>query len=303
MAMQGISALMDFPHRVASAIRSAQESGALAPIVTESTVLADGGVDFSVRWVSSLTRKDEARRVATAPDFNPFLPYEPGLFVGELGPGHVALLNKFPVIANHALIVTRAFEAQLAPLNLADFSALAAAMASADWLAFYNGGELAGASQRHKHLQLAPLAADGSGRCPIEALLPATAPAGVATRLTALPFAHAFVALDASRFNQPGEAAAMMLDAWQAACAHAAVSCHAGQMAPYNLLLRRGWLLLVPRRAERWEGISINALGFAGSLFVKHRDDIERIRVAGPMRVLAAVAGSATRESPGRGLS
>ena len=69
------------------------------------------------------------------------------------------------------------------------------------------------------------------------------------------------------------------------------MSCNAGQMAPYNLLLRRGWLLLVPRRAERWEGISINALGFAGSLFVKHRDDIERIRPAGPMQLLAAVAG------------
>ena len=44
-------------------------------------------------------------------------------------------------------------------------------MAGLDGLAFYNSGEVAGASQRHKHLQLIqPLGPDGL-RAPMEALL------------------------------------------------------------------------------------------------------------------------------------
>jgi ATP adenylyltransferase len=45
-------------------------------------------------------------------------------------------------------------------------------------------------------------------------------------------------------------------------------------------------MLVVPRSAERVDGISVNALGYAGSLFVRdaaHRALIERL---GPMTVL-----------------
>ncbi len=44
--------------------------------------------------------------------------------------------------------------------------------------------------------------------------------------------------------------------------------------APWNLLVTRRWMLVVPRLCERFEGVAINALGFAGSLFV--RDDVQR---------------------------
>jgi ATP adenylyltransferase len=39
--------------------------------------------------------------------------------------------------------------------------------------------------------------------------------------------------------------------------------------ASYNLLVTRQWLLWVPRSQEFFEGISINALGFAGALLAK----------------------------------
>ena len=99
------------------------------------------------------------RRNRTAPPsivgrhFDPFLPYEPEMFVADISPTHVCLLNKFNVIDHHLLVVTRAFEEQDAAINAADFAALWACMAEVDGLAFYNAGKLAGASQRHKHLQ------------------------------------------------------------------------------------------------------------------------------------------------------
>jgi ATP adenylyltransferase len=61
------------------------------------------------------------------------------------------------------------------------------------------------------------------------------------------------------------------------------------QSAPYNLLVTRDWLLLVPRCREEFAGISINALGFAGSLFVKDREQLATLRSRGPMAVLRAV--------------
>jgi ATP adenylyltransferase len=59
------------------------------------------------------------------------------------------------------------------------------------------------------------------------------------------------------------------------------------QDAPYNLLVTRRWMLAVPRGASHVEGVAVNALGFAGSLFV--RDDAQRrvVETLGPMKLLA----------------
>ena len=85
-----------------------------------------------------------------------------GVTVSATGPGaalgaaHVVVLNKFPVIDRHLLLVTRQFEDQHTPLSHADFDALAAVIAVHGGLGFYNGGRTAGASQAHKHLQWVP---------------------------------------------------------------------------------------------------------------------------------------------------
>ena len=61
-------------------------------------------------------------------------------------------------------------------------------------------------------------------------------------------------------------------------------------LGPYNLLIARGWMLLVPRTRERFGTISVNALGFAGSLFVRDAAEMDALRAAGPMSALRAVA-------------
>jgi ATP adenylyltransferase len=60
--------------------------------------------------------------------------------------------------------------------------------------------------------------------------------------------------------------------------------------APYNLLVTRQWLLLVPRSQECFEGISINALGFAGALLVKDAAQLAILQKQGPMSALQHVA-------------
>jgi ATP adenylyltransferase len=46
----------------------------------------------------------------------------------------------------------------------------------------------------------------------------------------------------------------------------------------------------VPRSSERVEGVSVNALGFAGSLFVRDAAQMQVIKTLGPMTMLQRAA-------------
>jgi len=271
-------------------------SGALQPIQTDQETIEDGGVRFVVRCVSSLALKHlerhrHASRSATGQAANPFLPPEPDLFVGDVSPTHFALLNKFYVIDRHLLVVTRAFADQETLPDEADFAALVACMAEMPSLGFYNGGATAGASQPHKHLQIVPLplAADGPP-APIEAVLEAARGAAGIVSVPGLPFRHAFAwcdpLADAARLVPLFRA--MLAAVGVGAIERDGVPC---QSAPYSLLVADRWMLVAPRTREHFGSISINALGFAGSLFVRDAGELAALRQAGPMAALRAVSG------------
>jgi ATP adenylyltransferase len=268
------------PTRVHEATRHAAACGALQPIESQTVLLADGGVEFIVRAVSSLARKQALRETAAPAD--PLGEPDPALFVADLPPSHCVLLNKYPVLAGHLLLVTRRFEHQDSLLTVGDFAALAACLSGAERLAFYNCGAAAGASQPHKHLQLVPLplAPGGPDEVPMERTLDAGA---------VLPFrrAHARLPPHASA----ADVHAVYRDLLHR-CGISAAAAADGRIAsaPYNLLVRPGWMMVVPRARACFESIAVNALGFAGSLFVRSREDLERVRAVGPMQILRAVA-------------
>lgn len=278
--------------------------GALRPIETTQTLIEDRGIPFLVRQVSSLARKEEARQAPgenkadkreARKAFNPFLPYDPDLFVANISDTHVALLNKFNVIDHHLLIVTRCFKSQDTLLELADFAALAACLAEFDGLGFYNGGAQAGASQNHKHLQIVPLPLAESGPpIPIESAFAFADMEDSIGKLPTLPFRHAFAYLEQGPAAST-QAAHAALDCYhallEAAGLHAIeVNGELHPSAPYNLLVTSRWMLLVPRSSERVEGVSVNALGFAGSLFVRDAAQMQVIRGLGPISALERVA-------------
>jgi ATP adenylyltransferase len=215
---------------------------------------------------------------------NPFLPYDEAMFVADVSETHVALLNRFNVIEHHLLIVTRRFEDQEAPLTLRDFEALSACMAGFAGLGFYNGGQAAGASQPHKHLQLVPLPfAGNSVAVPVEPLLAgASGPPGP---VEGLPFRHEVARIESRPADETGRVARAWLDLYESMTNSLAV---AGR--PYNLLVTREWMMLVRRSCEHFDSISVNALGFAGSLFVRNERELDLVKRTGPMNVLRAVA-------------
>ena len=73
---------------------------------------------------------------------------------------HYALvLNKFPTLWGHALLVSGEFSSQSLRLSRRDLDALHRCAVAADALGFYNSDREAGASQPHKHFQIVPFAA------------------------------------------------------------------------------------------------------------------------------------------------
>lgn len=276
---------------VAEVSRRALASGALVPIPTEHGFIDDGGVRFFVRVLAALARKEEERKerqreAAAGRPVNPFLPYEERLFVGDVTEGHVAILNKFNVVDRHLLIVTREFEDQRALLTPADFDAWWRCLVEYPSLGFYNGGVEAGASQPHKHLQLVPLPL-GIDRRPTQRAAPPIEPLLDEGRP---PFACARAPLAgrSERFAaSPGDELAAV---YRRLLAEVSLDAGSAPVGPYNLLLTRDWMLVVPRTREAWDGIPINALGFAGALLAPDRDTLARLSRCGPLRALAGVA-------------
>jgi sulfate adenylyltransferase (ADP) / ATP adenylyltransferase len=280
--------------QVVACTRHAGACGALAPIATVYQTVAHAGIAFAVRLAEGIERKTTATVTRRQHQIDPFLPYDEDLFVASLSETHVCLLNKFNVLDHHLLVVTREYEDQDEPLNVRDFEALWACLVEIDGLGFYNGGEVGGASQRHKHFQMVPGAlGPGPDLVPIEPAIRAARFAGDLGVTDALPFAHVI-----ARLHGPlaaGARAAASLTAYEAM--RRALRLEQGD--PYNLLVMREWMLLVPRARERWGRVSVNALGFAGALLVRTGAELAELERIGPMTVLQSVAMPPVGLAPG----
>jgi ATP adenylyltransferase len=265
----------------------AVRSGALVNIATRIELVEQAGVRFLVRVLESIDRKLVAGLMQEETGVNPFLPYDEDVFVAEISDSHVCLLNKFNVVEHHVLIVTRVFEDQDTLLTQRDFAAMWLCLKEFDGLAFYNAGTVAGASQPHKHLQQVPVPfGPGPERVPIEPFIARAEFVGRWGTVPEFPFVHvlthvselaSLTALDAGLATQ--RVYTEMLAA-------------AGVSGPYNLLVTKDWMLLAPRSREACDHISVNALGFAGSLLVHNEDELQRVRREGPLAILEQVGVS-----------
>ncbi len=267
----------------------ALNSGALKSIPTELEIVEQDGIKFMIRILANLNRKQadkekQKQQIArTGKEFNPFLPYEQDLFVTDISPTHVCLLNKFNVVDNHLLIITRIFEQQETLLTLEDFTAMWACLGEFEGLVFYNGGKLAGASQPHKHLQIVPFSETD---IPISPLLKTAKLENNMGTIREFPFLHAFTHLHSS------ESPKVTLEKYHTLLRTVGIKPLENhlQSGAYNLLITRKWMLIVPRKQEEFAEISINSLGFAGALLVKNQQQMELLKNINPINILTNVA-------------
>ncbi|MGE8518330.1 phosphorylase [Alcaligenes sp. YSL9] len=277
--------------------QAALVSGDLLPVQAQEELMHDQGLTFFVRWVSTLAAKDAASVSIPGgprdPNFNPFLPPAPALTVDDASSTHNIVLNKFAVCDLHLVLADKVFSEQLSPLREIDFRILADFLAVQGGLGFYNGGGPAGASQRHKHTQWIPQAASNGSLALYLDKLPTQAAAGSAHQHPALAFEHCFVRLQDAQ--EPEVLAASLLSSYRTACNELGLeTAEDGLLPPHNMLAGQGWMLVVPRSVELVDGISVNALSYAGCIYVRTPEQIDLVRQIGPLGVLAR-AGYARR--------
>lgn len=266
--------------------------GALHPLETRYEIVEQSGIPFVVYVLKNLQRKANATQKRDK-DFDPFLPHEPDLFVADLSDTHFCLLNKFKVVDHHLLVVTREFEEQLNLLNANDFAALWQCMRSIDGLGFYNAGTQAGASQRHKHLQLIPFPLMPNGETlPIATVMQQVEFTDGISTLPVFDFQHAIASLPSfSDLYQRSDAEAgeILETLYHQLLKHLGLTSDA-EPPTYNLLMTREWIMIIPRSQEKVNGISLNSLAYAGTLLVKDAAQLEQLKQMQPMTLLNQAA-------------
>lgn len=251
---------------------------ALESVPTACEVFEEDGIPYQLRVLQGFHPKKKAKKEQKRTGRNPFLPPEPKLFVGDLSSTHGAVLNKFNVFGGHLLVITREFVPQDGLLDEKDFDALLATMEGIDGLGFFNAGRQAGASQSHRHLQVAPLPLAPSTEgwpTPVDAAITGGRP---------LPFSHGFTVLEGRPLVRSD--APHFFELYRSLIQDQALE---GGDRPYNLLLTRRWMMVVPRSLDRFEKVSINALGFAGSLLVRDLERLALVKALGPGAILRGV--------------
>ena len=301
---------------IAAAVAAAGD--ALEPIALAAGARVErGGVDYVV--LRAGRRGAESGGGGAFAEFaDPFSPdaiaAEPRLVVRPAVFGDYALvLNKYPVLGNHALLVTRAFSPQDWRLNKRDLDALHRSATAAGALGFYNSDGVAGASQLHRHFQLVPTdgfdaalppeARTGGGAVPVQAAIDAlgrepgwrwsgrapfrpvvrrlAAFAGIAHGVVLLPRRATF-GID---FQTDGDFSDGLTRSYAVLLADLGLL----DAPPYNLLLGESWMLVVARRARTGAGVDVNALGYAGCLLA--RDEAAYARaLADPAAALGEAA-------------
>jgi ATP adenylyltransferase len=276
--------------KVKRTTRDALEAGTLAPLPVSLETAHDAGIRFAVRVLTPSDRKRHHTDQQKEKGENPFLPYETTMFVSDVSPTHLCLLNKFPAVPGHTLIVTRAFEEQTALLTRQDFEASWLCLQEGEALVFYNAGGPAGASQPHRHLQIVPAPlAPGFLRSPIDAVVADARFHDGMGRVEAFDFHHALARLRIAGAASHKRAAEVIHGLYLAMAR--AFGCDKPDR-PYNLLLTRDWMLFVPRVRAHWERIGVNGLGFAGCLLVRGSEQLDELRAHGPLKVLREVSVS-----------
>ncbi len=278
---------------IATRTKTALASGDLLSIDTEYEIVEEQGIPFIIRSSHNIARKQQAASSKKQSNSdNPFLPYEPAMFVCNLSDTHVCLLNKFNVVDNHVLMVTRRYESQDTLLTLDDFTAISTALQQMDGLVFYNGGRTAGASQQHKHLQLIPRTlVPKMVDLPIERALAIEQLDYNRCHFQCGPYPHWQVRLNCCAQENIETTAHLLLTHYCHICQQ--LNMYNTEMGlatiPYNLLLTRDWMVFVQRSKEQFEGISFNGLAFAGSFFVRNDKQLSMLKTHGPLAALAFV--------------
>jgi len=200
----------------------------------------------------------------------PFLPpYESGIFIMDISDHHVLIFNKFCIVKNHVLIVTRRFQEQISLLNNTDLAPAFKVMRALNGFCFYNSGPFSGASQPHKHMQIMPFDKDTKYDVlkSINQIVSTLSDKIETFQLPFFKFQHKIIPLPAFDTNNYDDIGKELEKLYNLLLKELEID---NKTMSYNFILTDSWMMIVKRSKERaFDSISINSLGFMGTFLLK----------------------------------
>ena len=258
--------------------KSSVKSKSLIPLKTKNiTTKLYSGTNLIIR---ELDIKNFKVTKQIGPKVNPFKPWDKKLEISPVGRNHHLILNKYPVQLGHLLLITNDWKPQCGWLDREDWDAIKEVNNDTTGLWFFNSGPRAGASQPHRHFQLLRR---GSNEmlCPRENwLLEFTNANNKNKKFNNKIVTKKFLlSLDKEDLYSSYLELSKKLDLGNP-------KQNKKPNYPYNILLTNRWISLIRRKTDNLDGISINALGFAGYILVTKNSNINFLKEKGPDKFL-----------------
>jgi ATP adenylyltransferase len=181
------------------------------------------------------------------------------------------------------LLTVDSYRRQHEPLVLEDIEAAWSTICELkeEHYVFYNCTVLAGSSREHKHLQVIPAPGKHEGYDEDFKFFPDDD-----TGPSCVHFLQRFEDLPEGCVK--GE---YLLEIYQRLLQQArdALDLTVDVPCPHNFVLTRRWMAVIPRRAKEFHGITANAAGMMGSIYIWNQDQLDAWKEIGPMKVLAGL--------------
>ncbi|CCD22185.1 bifunctional AP-4-A phosphorylase/ADP sulfurylase NDAI_0A00250 [Naumovozyma dairenensis CBS 421] len=283
-----------FPANISQLIKEkydlAYNNGHLKFLQTDSRTVNDSntGMQYVVSFAPSLLKKPE--RGDTPKNVDPLGNSEPELTVLEdlfQDKEYKLVLNKYPIISEHSLLVTNEFKHQTSSLTSKELLQFYELIAHLDenneqsrHTIFYNCGPASGSSLDHKHLQLIKLPSDLS---PFQDKLLSREYHFSSTIKNEEPlqdrnisFAHFVLPLPKST-NEIDET--FLQRCYKILLQKLKTVCQNETFISHNLILTKNWICLIPRSSTKARTLRIgfNSVGYLGIVLVKFQDVFDQI--------------------------
>ncbi|CAI4056772.1 hypothetical protein N7582_000700 [Saccharomyces uvarum] len=292
----------DLKQKVHDTFVAAKKNGHLKLTQAESKKLKDPltAVQYWVTFAPSLAFKPKGRKGDDTKMDDPFAnPDKELIVIDDLnGDGeYKLLLNKFPVVPEHCLLVTSEFKDQQSALTPGDLMTAYKLLCSLDddedsdisnsrHLVFYNCGPHSGSSQNHKHMQIMQMP---RRFIPFQDTL-CNGKDHFLPTFNAEPLQDDKVSF--AHFVLPIPDSSDLVDEDLLAMCYISLVQRAltffqdwNDEAPllsksYNVLLTKKWICVVPRSQAKSKpplSLNINSTGYCGMILVKDKEKLDKV--------------------------
>lgn len=281
---------------------------------TDVELVEENGIEFELKIVEGLAKRPNNRAsepgenpevtdevLETVSKRNPFLKPEPELTViDSLFDDYRIILNKFPNMQYHFLLVTKEFEKQdtlLKPIELEIMNTILNNLNSKglNFFSFFNSGPESGYSQFHKHIQFMMLPKNfipypTNVVKGVDFFIPNESIENKRPLIyKKAGFKHYILKLKTRKECEDEEEYKDNLAILYMYLIKRVMNLfkeHEILSISYNLLMMKDWIMIIPRRNAKFKDIWQNSLGFMGLFCLKNDELKQKVKQIGMLEIL-----------------